>query len=260
MTENRFVRVSHQGQNVWGHVDDSDTVHQVNGDIQDNWDLGQRIGNINDLKCQSLHFGKNIVGLAYNYRDLIAEQRWHEEPLLFYKGSFSAAGSRSPIYMPLIAEMTWVEVELAVVIGKPLYRAKHDEVRDAILGFTIANDITSKNLYGRDHHLMRSKSRFGYCPLGEILVTCMDTSNLSMFTRVNGKVTQRGNTKDRILGDIESVALASQFLRLDRGDVVITGTPAGALDSVISPGDYVELEVENVGTIRQHVLVEGQVL
>jgi 2-keto-4-pentenoate hydratase/2-oxohepta-3-ene-1,7-dioic acid hydratase in catechol pathway len=150
-----------------------------------------------------------------------------------------------------------VEVELALVIGRPVFEASTEEAAHAILGWTIANDVTTSNICGRDHHLARSKSLISFCPLGVILRRGIDTGVLRMTTTINGYRTQDGCTRDRILGDAESVALVSKIMPLFPGDVILTGTPAGAMGSLITPGDRVELEIESIGRLANPIVRRG---
>jgi 2-keto-4-pentenoate hydratase/2-oxohepta-3-ene-1,7-dioic acid hydratase in catechol pathway len=175
---------------------------------------------------------------------------------VFNKGRFSIASPSAKFQILNWMKSVWVEVELAIVIGRSIFRASHQEALASILGYTIANDITTSNLYERDHHLLRSKSGPGFCPLGEVLIRDLDTSSLELTTRVNGKVTQKSSTRNRILGDADAISMISQYVPLVAGDVIITGTPAGALESTIQPGDIVDMEIEGVGFINQEVVGE----
>lgn len=190
-----------------------------------------------------------VLGLAFNYKSLTGEHAIQQEPLFFYKSVTGLIGSGHAVTIPSFVEKVWVEVELALVIGKRGSNILPKQVADHVLGYTIGNDITASNLYGRDHHLARSKGLDGFCPLGPALFLGMPPSNLQIRTTINGNVTQQGSTNDRILGDIESVALLSKYVTLEPGDVILTGTCAGAMESLVVPGDEVELSIEGLGVL-----------
>jgi 2-keto-4-pentenoate hydratase/2-oxohepta-3-ene-1,7-dioic acid hydratase in catechol pathway len=147
-----------------------------------------------------------------------------------------------------------VEAELAIVVKEPIWCATIEEASKAIFGYVVANDVTAKNIYGRDHHLARSKSLPSFCPISDILISGISTQDLKITTRINGKVTQQSSTSKKILSDAECLSLVSRIVPLIPGDLVLTGTPFGASDSVVEDGDLVVLEIENVGIIRNRVV------
>jgi len=252
----RFVRLKDRNNGDWGEVGADGVVTQIHGDLCGEYQTRGEIGLLSDVETEPLSFGANVLGLAYNYTDLVGLERANQEPLVFNKGRFSIASPSAKFQILNWMKSVWVEVELAIVIGRSIFRASHQEALASILGYTIANDITTSNLYERDHHLLRSKSGPGFCPLGEVLIRDLDTSSLELTTRVNGKVTQKSSTRNRILGDADAISMISQYVPLVAGDVIITGTPAGALESTIQPGDIVDMEIEGVGFIHQEVVGE----
>ncbi|HUP56334.1 MAG TPA: fumarylacetoacetate hydrolase family protein, partial [Bdellovibrionota bacterium] len=153
--------------------------------------------------------------------------------------------------LPEGLERIWVEVELAIVIGRRTRNARSEQqAREAIFAFTIGNDITASNIFGRDFHLARSKSLDGFCPIGPELVTGVDFENRPLRTRVNGVETQSSSTANRVLNSVQVVQLVSRLMTLEPGDVILTGTPPGARFHPIRPGDRVELEIESLGVLR----------
>ncbi len=201
-----------------------------------------------------------IVALGYNYRDLFVEKETEGrithfsepgfEPVIFLKAPNSIAPPSGRIALPADLERVWVEVELAIVIGRKTRNARSEQqARDAIFGYTIGNDITAFNLFGRDFHLARSKSLDGFCPIGPEIVTGIDFEDRALLTRVNGVVTQSGRTSDRVLGSIQTVQLVSSLMTLEAGDVILTGTPPGARFHPVAPGDRVEVEIESLGVL-----------
>ncbi|NBO72038.1 fumarylacetoacetate hydrolase family protein [bacterium] len=252
----RFVRLKNCEFGDWGELSEDGLVTQILGDLCGTYERKDEIGLLSDLETESLSFGANVFGLAFNYKDLVGIDKVKQEPLVFNKGRFSTTSSSADIVILNWMEKVWVEVELAIIIGRPIFRASQEEAKASILGYTIANDITTSNLYGRDHHLLRSKSGPGLCPIGQVLIRDLDTSALKMTTSINGTLTQESNTRNRILNDVDSISLISQYVPLGEGDVIITGTPFGALNSLVHPGDVVHMEIEGIGFIHQNVVEE----
>ena len=204
-----------------------------------------------------------ILALAYNYKDLFADKgaraRSDEphytdlgfEPLIFLKGPNCISQPNANIELPADGQETWVEVEVTAVIGK---RARNlrtiNAARDAVFGLTIANDMTALNVLGRDWHLARSKSLDGFCPVGPDIVTDFDDNDVPLRTWINGRQTQSSVTNNRILDTYEAVMFASRIMTLEPGDLILTGTPAGARQSLVKSGDIVEMEIEGLGRLR----------
>lgn len=209
-----------------------------------------------------------ILALAYNYKSLFgdpaalakkSEAHYTDagfEPLVFLKGPNCVTDPNGTIHVPPASEV-WIEVEVTAVIGR---RARHlrdaKAARDHVAGITIGNDVTALNILGRDWHLARSKSLDGFCPLGPELITGVDDSNVRLSTKINGRTTQDSMTGDRVLDTYEAVALASRIMTLEPGDAILTGTPVGARQSVVKPGDRIEMYIEGIGTLVNHVAEE----
>jgi len=147
----------------------------------------------------------------------------------------------------------WHEVELAIVIRTQGKNIPIKEAGNYILGYTCGNDITCENILSRDWHLARSKGLDTFCPLGPFLVKNVSTDNLRLRSYINESITQESYTSDRIMNDMEIVSLISKYVTLFPGDVILTGTPAGATDAIISPGDTIKVEIENIGSLINYV-------
>ncbi len=212
-----------------------------------------------------------ILALGYNYKGLFADPKALSnsreahytdpgfEPLVFLKGPNCLTGLGEPIPIPAGATEVWVEVEVAAVLGR---RARNlrglSEAREAVFGVTIGNDVSALNILGRDWHLARSKSLDGFCPLGPELVRGLDDGDRKLTNSINGRVSQSSTTKDRVLNTYEAVMLVSRIMTLEPGDVVLTGTPVGARQSLVRPGDRVEMEIEGLGKLWNPVVAEAE--
>jgi len=191
-----------------------------------------------------------IVCLAYNYRDLLGDGAG---PLIFLKPPSSIVWGSAPIAIPTDRPV-WAEVELALVIGRMAHRVSIGEAMGHIFGYTVANDVTMENEAGRDWHLAASKGRDTFCPINPQIETAIDTSCLAMQTSISGRVTQQSNTGQRIWDDCEAVSRISHLMTLEPGDVILTGTPAGARDSVLIVGDTVITKIAGLGKLANWVV------
>lgn len=211
-----------------------------------------------------------IVALGFNYKDLFFSQGALSnpneppsydvpgfEPLVFLKGPNAVADPDADISIPSWTEEVWIEVELAVVIGRRARNLRDREsARAAVFGATIGNDLSTLNIYRRDWHLARSKSLDGFCPLGPELVAGFRDDGRVMTASINGRRTQSSKTSSRILDTLESVAMVSRLMTLEPGDVILTGTPAGARQSMVRPGDEAVMEIAGLGVLRNRFVRE----
>jgi 2-keto-4-pentenoate hydratase/2-oxohepta-3-ene-1,7-dioic acid hydratase in catechol pathway len=205
-----------------------------------------------------------IVCVGLNYVDHAAEVRLAppEEPLLFAKLPSTVAAHRQPIEWPagLTEKVDW-EGELAIVVGGRLRQATPEAAIDAVFGYTVANDVTARDLQFGDGQWTRGKGLDGFCPLGPVVVTpdeIGDPQALELTTRLNGEVVQQSSTAAMIFPVAEVLAFCSQAFTLLPGDVVLTGTPAGVGVSrtpslYLAAGDRIEVEIEGIGTLRNPV-------
>ncbi len=254
----RIIRFKKDGQIFWGDYDLSlDLVYHINGSIYENWERGKIAGSLNSLEILPPCEPRVVVGLAYNYRDLVGKSESYAEPLLFLKTPNTVISSMDSILIPKHSVKTWVEVEIAIVVRRNIFNADYREASDAILGVTICNDVTSLNVSNRDHHLAKSKSLPTFCPIGDYVSIGQSTENLLMTTEINGKKTQNSNSNERILNEVESVMLISKHIPLSPGDLVLTGTPAGAMESLIEPGDFATLNIQGLGSLSNKIEVSG---
>ncbi|MGC9142231.1 MAG: fumarylacetoacetate hydrolase family protein [Caldimicrobium sp.] len=195
-----------------------------------------------------------IIGVGLNYRDHAEELKMPlpEEPLIFIKPSTAIIGHEDYILLPLESKEVHYEGELAIVISKEIYRPRsYKEAEEAILGYTCFNDVTARDLQRKDKQWTRSKSFNTFAPIGPFIVKDLDTSDLKIQTRLNGKVVQSSSTKELIFKPVELVYFISHIMTLLPGDVIATGTPPGV--GPLNPGDTVEVEIEGIGVLRNYV-------
>ncbi len=204
-----------------------------------------------------------VICIGLNYSDHAAETgaKIPEEPIVFMKAANTVVGAYDNILIPRKSKKTDWEVELAVIIKKETrYLDNVDEAKDFIAGYTVANDVSEREFQiERGGQWTKGKSCDNFSPLGPCLVTAdeiNDPQNLWMKLSVNGVQMQNGNSSKMIFNVYYVVHYLSQFMTLEAGDVILTGTPPGVALGMKEPqylkeGDVVELSVENLGAQRQ---------
>ncbi|MGW3348246.1 fumarylacetoacetate hydrolase family protein [Nonomuraea rubra] len=206
-----------------------------------------------------------IVCIGLNFSDHAAESgaAVPAEPVVFMKASNTMVGPYDEVLVPRGSVKTDWEVELAVVIGqRARYLGSREEALGVIAGYAISNDVSEREFQlERGGQWDKGKSCETFNPLGPWLVTADevgDPQNLAMRLWVNGELRQDGDTKNMIFDVVEVVRYLSQFMVLEPGDVINTGTPAGvamgmAGQPYLRAGDVMELEIEGLGRQRQTV-------
>ncbi len=194
-----------------------------------------------------------IVAIGVNYRDH-AEEMGHtlpDEPLMFMKPATAVIGPSDAIRKPAVCERLDYEGELVVVVQGLVRNADLDAARLAILGYTIGNDVTARDLQAKDGQWTRAKGFDSFAPLGPWIETDLDPGALSIETRLNDEVRQSSNTKHLIADPVTLVSYVSKVMTLLPGDCIFTGTPAGV--GPMQPGDRVEVQIEGLGTLANIV-------
>ena len=198
-----------------------------------------------------------VVAVGKNYREHAAEMGGEapEEPLLFLKPNTSVIGPGDPIVLPRQSEQVEHEGEVAVVIGRIAKNVAEADAASVIFGYTIANDVTARDLQRRDGQWTRAKGFDTFCPLGPVIDTELDLEGGTIETVVDGERRQHGRLADMVHSIPAIVAYASSVFTLLPGDVILTGTPAGV--GPLADGDTVEVTVSGLGTLSNPVRAAG---
>jgi 2-keto-4-pentenoate hydratase/2-oxohepta-3-ene-1,7-dioic acid hydratase in catechol pathway len=171
-----------------------------------------------------------------------------EVPLIFLKPPSAVIGPGDKIILPPQSEQVEHEAELVVVIGKVGRWIAPGEALDYVLGYTIGNDVTARDLQYRDGQWTRAKGFDTFCPLGPWVETEFDPADAVITCHVNGEMRQMASTRDMIFNVRQLIAYISSVMTLNPGDIIMTGTPAGV--GPLAPGDVVEVSIEGLGTLR----------
>ncbi len=200
-----------------------------------------------------------ILGIGLNYRRHAEEsgQPIPAFPVVFSKFSNALAAHGQPIALPAGASEYDYEVELAVVIGRRARDVTEAAALDVVLGYATANDFSARDLQRRTSQWLLGKTFDGALPIGPYLVTCdevPDPQALGLRTWVNGELRQDSSTSDMVFGVRHLVSYLSQYMTLERGDVILTGTPSGVIAGMAEPiwlraGDEVSVEVAGLGRL-----------
>ncbi|MFB2117986.1 fumarylacetoacetate hydrolase family protein [Parapedobacter sp. 2B3] len=204
-----------------------------------------------------------VICIGLNYSDHAKESNMEipKEPIIFQKGANTVVGPYDPIIIPRDSEKTDWEVELGVVIGKNArYLQTREEAASYIAGYTVVNDVSERAFQlERGGQWTKGKSCDNFSPMGPWLLTADkvdDVHNLRLQLRVNGQTMQDGNTRNLIFDVYYIVHYLSQFMTLEAGDLILTGTPAGVGLGMKPPlylkaGDTVELIIDGLGEQKQ---------
>lgn len=271
----RFVRFGQVGEERPG-VLDGDVIVDIGSHVDD---IGpSSIGSLGSLRpsdfdglprvsLERVRLGSpvarpgKIIGVGFNYVDHASEAKVEvpSEPIIFMKASSSISGPYDDILIPPGADKVDWEVELAVVIGTTALRlASEADARDMIAGYTIGHDVSERaHQLERGGHWTKGKSADTFCPVGPWLVTpdeLDDPTDLTLECRVNGETKQSGSTSMMLFATDHLIWHLSQFMTLEPGDLILTGTPPGvglSTGTYLRDGDVVDLEVEGLGHQRQ---------
>lgn len=170
------------------------------------------------------------------------------EPLLFMKPPSSLLAPDGTLLLPPESERVEHEAELAVVVGTRGRRIPRERALDHVFGYTIACDVTARDLQKKDGQWTRAKGFDGFCPLGPEVVQGVDPGGLGVRLRVNGQARQDGNTRDMVFDVATLIAHVSAVMTLEPGDLILTGTPEGV--GPLVAGDRVEVEIDELGVLR----------
>jgi 2-keto-4-pentenoate hydratase/2-oxohepta-3-ene-1,7-dioic acid hydratase in catechol pathway len=206
---------------------------------------------LNDAQLLPPVTPSKIVCVGRNYRDHARElgNEVPAEPLLFFKPPSSLLAPGGVVRMPAAAERVDFEGELALVIGQRASKLKAEsDWRTVVRGYTIANDVTARDLQKKDGQWTRAKGFDSFCPVGPFVSSEADPeAGLVVETRVNGELKQHGSTRDFIFAMPELLRYITAAITLEPGDLVLTGTPAGV--GPLKAGDRVDVAIDGLGVL-----------
>jgi 2-keto-4-pentenoate hydratase/2-oxohepta-3-ene-1,7-dioic acid hydratase in catechol pathway len=212
---------------------------------------------------------RKIICIGLNYRDHAAESgvAAPEEPILFSKYSTSLIGDGEMIILPSVSQQVDYEAELVVVVGRGGRHIPRARAFEYVGGYAVGHDVSARDwqLNKPGKQWMAGKTFDTFAPVGPVLVTAdevPDPHKLGIRLRLNGQTMQESNTSQLIFGVDELIAYLSQVFTLEPGDLIFTGTPPGVGMARkppvwLKPGDSVEVEIDQLGTLRNSVAAES---
>lgn len=217
------------------------------------------------VEAPVLNPGKMIC-VGHNYREHILEmgREIPENPVVFAKFANTIVGPEDDIPYYPISEQLDYEAEFAFVIGKQARNVSEEDALDYVAGYTIANDVTYRDIQRRTLQWLQGKSVEGSAPMGPWLVTTdeiTDPSGLEIVLTVNGEERQRSNTKNLVFTVQKLVAFLSNLMTLEPGDIILTGTPGGVgvarePQVFLKDGDVVKVEIDRIGALENKVALQ----
>lgn len=253
----KYIKFIRENQPVWG-VLEGDVVRSLTNAPFEEIVYDGKTCSYGDLEqnrallapCEAT----KIVCVGKNYFDHAVEMGGGvpEYPILFMKGLNTMNTHEGDVSAPAFVQRLDYEGEMAFVISKRAKDVKEEDFADYILGYTCLNDVTARDIQTKDGQWTRGKTMDGFAPIGPVLTDEVQPENLHIETRLNGTVVQSSNTSYFMTKIPAMLAFITAAMTLEPGDVVSTGTPAGI--GPMKAGDVVEVEVEGIGVLRNHIV------
>ena len=245
----KYVRANRLGRVRWG-VLDGDVIRTLKWPPYDGAEYYDgKAWKVADCQLLAPCDPGKIVCVGKNYYDHAVEmgEGIPDRPILFMKTHNCINDPEGEIHAPDFVQRLDYEGELAFVVKKTASRVKAAEAWEYILGFTILNDVTARDVQKADGQWARGKNMDGFAPMGPVVTDEVDPEHLTITTRLNGQVVQQGRTEQLITGVRALISFITASMTLEPGDVIATGTPAGV--GPMQPGDTVEVEVSGIGIL-----------
>ena len=235
-----------------------DKVGEISGNIFGRYQRKEALTPLADVKLVAPSEPTKIVCVGRNYVEHAKElgNEVPKIPLIFMKPSSSIIADGETIVLPPQSSQVEHEAELVAVIGK---RGRHITIENAkkhILGYTVGNDVTARDLQNSDGQWTRAKGFDSFCPFGPWIDTEFDPADSVVTCRVNGQMRQMASTRDMVFNVGVLIAYISSIMTLNPGDLIFTGTPAGVGE--LKDGDEVSVEIEGLGVIKNKVKAVNQ--
>jgi 2-keto-4-pentenoate hydratase/2-oxohepta-3-ene-1,7-dioic acid hydratase in catechol pathway len=248
----RIVRFIVDGRIKYGILENG-VVKQIKGQPFGRIELTGSEHPLSSVRLLAPITPSKILAMALNYKSHLGDKQAPSKPEPFFKAPSCVIGPGEPIILPKGAERV-EEAELVVVIGKKCSRVSKAKALEYVLGYTCGNDVSARNWQRGDMQWWRAKSSDTFGPVGPCIVTDLNSSNLDVWARVNGRTVQHSNTSELLFDVPTLVSFISQFVTLDPGDLIFTGT--SGVPAQIKDGDVVEVEIGGIGLLSNPVRAE----
>jgi 2-keto-4-pentenoate hydratase/2-oxohepta-3-ene-1,7-dioic acid hydratase in catechol pathway len=246
----KYVRFQADGVTAYGIVE-GDQIRQLDGDLFGTWRKTDKTYPLANVKLLVPSEPTKVLAVAGNYKSHLGDQPAREHPEMFFKVPSCLIATGEEIVMPKGSERVDYEAELVIVIGKQAKDVPVEKALDYVLGVTCGNDVSARDWQKKDVQWWRAKGSDTFGPCGPYIVAGIDYGDLLLQSRVNGEVKQKERTNHMEHGVAALVSWASRHVTLQPGDLIYTGTPGKT--TPLAPGDVVEIELEEVGVLRNPV-------
>ena len=250
----KYVRYEHDGATSYG-VLEGETIHQLSGNVFESPERTGATVALADVTLLPPSEPKKVVAAGLNYRSHLGGAQPAEYPGLFDKHATSLIGHEAEITYYEDATNLHFEGEMVLIIGKVTRDVSVEDAPDHIFAVAPGNDISERVWQSNDLQWFRAKGADTFGPVGPVMARGVDYNDLLLQTRVNGQVMQSQRTRDLLFDSAYLVSYASRYVTLEPGDMIYTGTPGST--SAMQPGDVVEIELENVGVLRNTIGPKG---
>jgi len=229
---------------------ENNTIKKIKGDFFSEFQVTETEIDPSSVKLLPPTMPTKIVAVGLNYRDHAKELKMEipKNPIIFIKPASTVIGPEDPIIYPETSNQVDYEAELGIVIGKRAKNIEKDEAKEYILGYTVFNDVTARDLQKKDTQWTRSKSYDTFAPIGPMIETSVNPFDLPISLKLNGITKQNSSTKNMIFNCYELLEFISEIMPLEPGDVIATGTPPGV--GPMNRGDIVEAKIEGIGVLK----------
>lgn len=235
-----------------------DNLGEIGGNVFGRYRRGEAETPLADVNLLPPTEPTKIVCVGRNYVDHAKElgNEVPKVPLIFLKPPSSILNPGGTIVLPPQSVQVEHEGEMVVVIGKRGRHVTAENAKKHILGYTVGNDVTARDLQKTDGQWTRAKGFDTFCPFGPWIDTEFDPADAVITVRVNGQMRQMASTRDMVFNVGVLIAYISSVMTLEPGDLIFTGTPAGV--GLLKDGDEVSVEIEGLGEIRNKVRAESR--
>lgn len=246
----KYVRYTSGGVTSYGVLEGA-VIRELSGSIFSNPRPTGRTLKLGDVRLLAPCVPSKVIAVGLNYQSHLGTRAAAAYPGLFAKLPTSIIATGDDIVLPPDAKNTHYEGEVVVVIGRRATRVSIDDAKSYVFGVTAGNDVSERDWQRDDLQWFRAKASDTFGPLGPAIVTGLNYDDVLLQTRLNGEVVQHERTKDLIFNVAKIVSYVSQYVTLEPGDVIYTGTPQTT--RAMKDGDVVEVEIEGVGVLRNKV-------
>ncbi len=249
----KIVRYLAHGQISYGAVE-GNSVKELSAPPFGDFQITDHTHTLDEVKLLAPCVPSKILAIGLNYSSHLHDRPGPSEPMVFYKTPTSVIGPGETIVRPKDTERLDAEAELVVVIKDQCRNVSKEEALQHVLGYTCGNDVSARDWQREDRNWWRAKSADTFSPAGPFIVTDIDASDIRVCARINGAEVQGETTKYLIFDIPTLVSYTSQFVTLEPGDMIYTGTPGEPGE--MKDGDVCEIEIEGIGVLSNPIKLE----